>query len=813
MKVKKLPGSKVDTARSDLLPSARVKNKPGVRRALDSDPLHPLFVIRSLEVGPVRLEKDRLTAPYTLATEQGSATTELIYKYDEPVFDLEDPGSLNLAGMIAAQVVLNYGLFADRIIFNDSFDDLDRRFLAEMAENTAREIYVKKFLEPNPFLVGEAAKLPAIRLKKYLHAELVFPTKRKSESGVRGIGSEGWKTDRSKHAIMSSGGKDSLLTFGLLKEMNREVHPVFVNESGRHWFTALNAYRYFATSVPNTTRIWTNSDRVFSWILQHLPFIRKDFADVRSDEYPIRLWTVAVFLFGALPLLRKQGIGRLLIGDEFDTTDKTQYKGITHYNGLFDQSRYFDETLTRYFQRKGWGISQFSILRQLSEMLIEKVLAERYPMLLRHQMSCHATHKEGIGIRPCGRCEKCRRIVGMLVALEQSPSICGYTDGQVQDCLNALVEKGVHQETSGVQQLAHLLHARGSITSPKLGEVKSRPRPEILKLRFDRERSPVTSIPNDLRLPLYPILLEHAEGSVKRTGRIWINANPLTGDDLTKPYPFESRTSSESMGEVTSPARNFILSELTWPEAQERFQQVDVALLPVGSFEQHGPHLPLDTDAFDADYLAKRVAAACSDPKPLVLPVIPYGVSYAHEDFSGTISIGPDTLSRLVYEIGVNVARQGITKLVIINGHGGNAPALHFAAQMINRDTQIFTCVDTGETSDADIQAISPVPNDVHAGDIETSTSLAVRPELVRMDRAEKFVPKFSSTFLDFTSRRSIGWYARTAKISSSGVFGDPTLASRDKGETMWDIMIERLVELIESLKKMTLDEIYQKNF
>ena len=72
---------------------------------------------------------------------------------------------------------------------------------------------------------------------------------------------------------------------------------------------------------------------------------------------------------------------------------------------------------------------------------------------------------------------------------------------------------------------------------------------------------------------------------------------------------------------------NFLLGELTWPDAQQRFEDVDIALLPVGAIEQHGPHLPLDTDAFDADYLAKAVARACSDPRPVVLPLIPYGVS------------------------------------------------------------------------------------------------------------------------------------------------------------------------------------------
>jgi creatinine amidohydrolase/Fe(II)-dependent formamide hydrolase-like protein len=257
----------------------------------------------------------------------------------------------------------------------------------------------------------------------------------------------------------------------------------------------------------------------------------------------------------------------------------------------------------------------------------------------------------------------------------------------------------------------------------------------------------------------------------------------------------------------------FLLGELTWPEAQERFKQVDVALLPVGSIEQHGPHLPLDTDAFDAEYLAQKVAENCTDPKPLVLPLIPYGVSYHHDDFSGTISLTPGTLSKLVYEIGMSAVRNGILKLVIINGHGGNSPALHFAAQMINRDGHIFTCVDTGESSDPDIEAMAETPNDVHAGEIETSTALAVRPELVRAKAARKFVPKFSSRFLNFTSKRSVGWYARIAKISPKGVLGDPTKASPEKGRKMWEVMIKHLVEFVEDLKSLSLDEIYQRRY
>jgi creatinine amidohydrolase/Fe(II)-dependent formamide hydrolase-like protein len=255
------------------------------------------------------------------------------------------------------------------------------------------------------------------------------------------------------------------------------------------------------------------------------------------------------------------------------------------------------------------------------------------------------------------------------------------------------------------------------------------------------------------------------------------------------------------------------LGELCWPEAKDLLKRVDLALLPVGAVEQHGPHLPLDTDSFDAQYLAEQVSAACREPRPFVLPLIPFGVSYHHEDFPGTFSVTNETLARFVYEIGLGAARNGITKLVIVNGHGGNTPTLQFAAQMINRDAHIFTCVDTGETSDVDVTGIVETPNDVHAGEIETSTTLAVRPHLVNMSRARRFVPSFSSAYLDFSGRRSVEWYARTKKISSQGVLGDPTRATREKGERIWEIMIRNLVELVEHLKRMTLDEIYERRY
>jgi creatinine amidohydrolase/Fe(II)-dependent formamide hydrolase-like protein len=772
-----------------------------------------LVVFDRLEVGPVKVERKRITTPYRLIYNGKNEQIDLIYSYEEEVFDPTDPVSQNLAEMIGAQVALNYGLFSRHIIFHGTFDETDQRFIRDMAENTAREIYVIKFLEPNPFLKGEAAHLDAEKKTRYLNARLEFSGFPQKPIQLKW---QLWPTNRERHVILSSGGKDSLLTYGLMNEMGYDTHPIFVNESGRHWFTALNAYNYFKQHIPNTGRVWTNSDRVFSWMLRQMPFIRQDFSRVRSDEYPVRLWTVAVFIFGVLPLVRKRKIARVLIGDEFDTTQRLNHKGITHYNGLYDQSRYFDNALSRYYLRKGWSISQFSIVRPLSELLIEKILVQRYPHLHEQQLSCHAAHKEGDRIHPCGQCEKCRRIVGMLKALDADPTRCGYTSTQIQNSLQNITSKGVHQESAGIHHLMYVLEQKKIIRLTAAEKRKLKAKEEIMKLRFDPERSPIDAIPVELRTFLYRIFSEYANGAVQRSSRQWKEYEPLSDPSLHRPYTFELDPAvrvKPAVQPVEEAGKSHTWGELTWLEAKKRFETMDIALLPVGSIEQHGPHLPLDTDAFDADYLARRVAQACSSPKPLVLPLISYGVSYEHDEFKGTISITNNTLSHLVYDIGMSAARSGINKLVIINGHGGNGPALNYAAQMINRDAKIFVCVDTGETSDVDIYKMIDTPNDVHAGEIETSTSLAVRPQLVKMDQASSMVPQFSSRYLNFTSRRGVSWYAYTQNVSADGVLGDATKATAEKGRKIWKVMIAHLVALVEDLKNMTLDEIHHKKY
>jgi creatinine amidohydrolase/Fe(II)-dependent formamide hydrolase-like protein len=772
--------------------------------------LRDFVVFDQLTVGPLELEPKRIKVPYALTKpDHEVVVSELIYSYSEKVFEPGSYESLNLASMMAAQVAMNYGLFCENIVFDGIYGDTDQRFIRDMTENTSREIYVNKLLAPNEFLTDEFKGVMVGKFKQYTAASIRFiNTKHKDVVHTWSMAT----TSKDDFVILSSGGKDSLLSYGIIKELGLQAHPVFINESGRHWFTAINAFKHLETAEPNTSRVWCNSDRVFSWMLRQMPFIRKNFADIRADMYPVRLWTVAVFLFGVLPVARKRKAGNILIGDEYDTTVKLNHQGITHYSGLYDQSKYFDNALTRYFMKKGWGVLQYSILRSLSELLILKILVKKFPELQRHQVSCHATHEKDGRIYPCGNCEKCRRIVGMLSALDEDPKNCGYTEAQIATGLRSLEAKKVKQIGQDASHLFFLLQQKGLIARNEHTDRMAKPHPQIVKLRFDNERSMLSDIPTAIREPLLRLLLPFTDGAAQLKDRKWKDIDILNSELLNAPYPFEfGKHHVKNM--QSSDNNEYMWERLTWEEIEERLNEVDTAILPCGAIEQHGPHLPVDIDYFDAVYLAKKVAEACSDPKPFVLPPIPYGVSYHHEEFKGTLSVTNDALSRFVYDIGMNLAKNGIKKIIILNGHGDNAPTLSYAAQMINRDAEIFVCVETGETSDIDLYELIETPNDIHAGEIETSTALAIRPEMVKMDKAVNETLNFGSNYLNYTSDRGVAWYVRTKRISKSGIMGDPTKASEEKGKKMWEIMITHMVKFVEEIKRSKLEDLYQKKY
>ena len=216
------------------------------------------------------------------------------------------------------------------------------------------------------------------------------------------------------------------------------------------------------------------------------------------------------------------------------------------------------------------------------------------------------------------------------------------------------------------------------------------------------------------------------------------------------------------------------LEESTTEDAQDL--EGSVLFVPLGSTEQHGPHLPLNTDSVIAEAWANGMAKAALT-RVAVAPVLSYGASGEHQDFAGTLSIGTPALRLVLVEM-VRSAAGRFARVVFVSGHAGNVEALSHARQQM---------VDEGHRVDV---LVPIVPGgDAHAGHTETSLMLYLRADLVHMDRAETGNDRPSSDLMD--AMREGGVIA----VSANGVLGDPVDADAADGKSIMNRLIVDGVE------------------
>jgi mycofactocin system creatininase family protein len=206
------------------------------------------------------------------------------------------------------------------------------------------------------------------------------------------------------------------------------------------------------------------------------------------------------------------------------------------------------------------------------------------------------------------------------------------------------------------------------------------------------------------------------------------------------------------------------LAELTWPQVAARAAAGAWLAVPVGSTEQHGPHLPLSTDTDIAVALATALARSRDDV--LVAPAAAYGASGEHAGFAGTLSIGQTATGTLLVEL-VRSATLTFPRVLLVVGHGGNAAPVNAATAQLRAEGR-------------DVLAWAPrFPGDPHAGRTETSLMLALRPEAVRRERARAGVTESLAALMPRLREGGV------LAVSPNGVLGDPAGASAEQGRVL----------------------------
>ena len=232
------------------------------------------------------------------------------------------------------------------------------------------------------------------------------------------------------------------------------------------------------------------------------------------------------------------------------------------------------------------------------------------------------------------------------------------------------------------------------------------------------------------------------------------------------------------MWSETGPLR---YERLTWPEVRRAADQGRVALVPVATLEDHGPHLPVDTDLRIVSEICERAAAAAAD-RVVLLPAIPHGYDPHHMDFPGAISIGWDTFVRYCTDVGRSLAHHGFRRMLFLNGHGSNQNLVETAARLV--------MVDRPEVLAA------------------AAFYLAIDPGAVAMDLAvdERSYPEGEHAWLDWSDGplKLMPWWS---SFSRSGVQGDATLGTAAKGEALLEAAVTECVAYVDELLDKPLPE------
>jgi creatinine amidohydrolase len=236
-----------------------------------------------------------------------------------------------------------------------------------------------------------------------------------------------------------------------------------------------------------------------------------------------------------------------------------------------------------------------------------------------------------------------------------------------------------------------------------------------------------------------------------------------------------------------------------------------IAVLPLAATEQHGPHLPVETDVMIAQAYLARVRELLPDAMPVTfLPIEPIGISTEHIDFPGTRTLSPEAALKSWMALGERLAKAGLRKLVMVTSHGGNSAAMSLVAQELRaRHRMLVVTTAWGRLSAPEtLFSAEEVQHGIHGGAVETSIMLARYGAQVRREAVADFRPSTIAMKKDFrwlSAQRPAPFAWQTQDLHPSGAVGDATLASAEKGERLIENGARAFCELLADVEKFDL--------
>jgi len=255
---------------------------------------------------------------------------------------------------------------------------------------------------------------------------------------------------------------------------------------------------------------------------------------------------------------------------------------------------------------------------------------------------------------------------------------------------------------------------------------------------------------------------------------------------------------------MPDPKRTIHLRDLTWEDAKARAAENPTILIPAGSIEQHGPHLPVETDSRLVWEVAWRAAEkAAGTINILVTPPLLFGYSTHHREFPGTMTLSGTTYMSVVIELCESLIHSGFQRIFILNGHGGNTDPINMAVRAL-RDRHDDVLMGTAGYWSIASQALSqaresPIGGMSHACELEASMMWHLRPEVVKPERFEKRITRWRSPLVrdDLLDSGNIKLAFHFPDVTPKGFQGDPTLATREKGEKFLRLIVDEVAKFL----------------